>query len=90
MSMRVFKYPIRLLDEFTLPLPDGAKVLSVQAQAGAPVLWALVDETAPPKLRSFILRGTGHAIATKAPLAYVGTFQLHGGNFIGHVFEVLG
>lgn len=88
--MRVFKYPIPILDEFTLALPNGAELLSVQAQAGEPMLWALVDETAPPKTRSFILRGTGHAIAPTDIPRYVGTFQLHGGNFIGHVFEVLG
>lgn len=87
--MIVFKYPVPLLDEFTIALPDGAAVLAVQTQAGEPMLWALVDdEHAQAKPRSFILRGTGHEIPRRA-LRYIGTFQLHGGSFIGHVFEVL-
>jgi hypothetical protein len=88
---KVFKYLLPRLDEFTLELPEGAQLLSVQAQGNEPMLWALVDENAPSKVRSFILRGSGHAIALpSASYWYVGTVQLHGGHFVGHVFEVLG
>jgi hypothetical protein len=84
-TKRVFKYPVPVRDELTLQLPAGAEVLTVQVQNGAPVLWALVDDTAPTEARRFIVRGTGHAIS--GAIRYVGTFQLEGGAFIGHLFE---
>lgn len=85
----VFKYLLPLLDEFTLELPEGAQLLSVLAQRDEPMLWALVDANAPPKVRSFFFRGTRRAIALpSASYCYVGTIQLHGGHVV-HLFEVL-
>lgn len=88
---QVFKYPLSIEDEFTLQLPIGAELLAVQVQivrgTETPTLWALVDDSAPSELRTFLLRGTGHPIDASKNIQYVGTFQLGGGAFVGHLFE---
>lgn len=91
----VWKYPVPVQDDFALTMPQGATILSVQAQGshavpgqgGQPVLWALVDPDAPITQRQFRLAGTGHPVPDD-PGTYVGTFQLYGGGFIGHLWEV--
>ena len=85
----IWKYPIPMLDEFSLPLPGDARVLSVQMQDGAIQLWALVQPKAAARARRFRMIGTGHPIAAaeEARLAFVGTFQLSGGALVFHLFE---
>lgn len=85
MPKRIFKYVCPILDSFTLSLPAGAELLDVQTQHGVPVLWAAIDDEAPAEPREFILCGTGHPMPSIGH--YIGTFQLHGGHFIGHLFE---
>jgi hypothetical protein len=70
-------------------MPRGAEVLSVQVQRGEPCLWALVDTHAQREVRRFVTVGTGHDIPSDLRMKHVGTFQLHGGDLIFHVFEVL-
>lgn len=86
----VYKYPIALDDYFSLDLPKGAKILTVQEQRGIPQLWAFIKlgEEEVEK-RNFLLAGTGHPIKESPErLNYVGTFQTFGGGFVGHVFEI--
>jgi hypothetical protein len=83
----IYKYPVEVDDEFTIGLPEGARVLSVDTQHGEPVMWALVDPTAPTTNRTFRVIGTGHPIEDAAELAFVGTFQMRGGSLIFHLFE---
>lgn len=85
-SRTVYKYPVTLDDAFALQLPRGAQLLTVQVQRGEPVLWALVDPGAPDETRTFRLAGTGHRIDDADLLTYVGTFQLHGGALVFHLF----
>jgi hypothetical protein len=89
---RIFKYPIPIQDYIELDLPVGAQILTVQVQHNVPCLWALVtltlDETTEP--HRFYLFGTGHPMPDNKPkleLQYVGTFQLHGGELVFHLFE---
>jgi hypothetical protein len=81
----VWKFPFEVADQVVLRMPEGAEVLDVQAQDGVPTLWAVVDVDAPLVERRFELRGTGHPLGDIGP--YVGTFQLLGGGFVGHLFE---
>lgn len=83
----VYKYPLPTTDEFELNLPDGARILSVQVQAGTPYLRALVDPVSPLRLRYFRLAETGHPIEDTTNLLFIDTFQLQGGRLIFHVFE---
>jgi hypothetical protein len=87
---KIFKYPLKVVDEQVLSLPLGAKILCVQSQLGEPKLWALVDPDAPQENRVIRTHGTGHPVAdTNHNLFYLGTYQLQGGHVIFHVFEVL-
>jgi len=76
-------------DYFSLKLPKGAKILTVQVQRDKPQLWALVNPKSPAETRNFRLVGTGHLIKeSEENLNYIGTFQLFNGDFIGHLFEI--
>lgn len=85
--MRIYKYPVEMKDEISISIPVGAEILCVQTQYETPCIWALVDPEAREEVRTFYLRGTGHQIDRKPGDRYIGTFQLGGGGFIGHLFE---
>jgi hypothetical protein len=86
----IYKYLLPPPDEtgeFSLQLPRGARVLSVQVQVEQPVLWALVDlderMLAP---REFYVVYTGRVLPP-GDLEYIGTFQMYGGHIVLHLFE---
>lgn len=81
--LTIWKYPIPIQGEFTLNMPKGARVLTVQLQYGEPMIWMLVDLTVERHDRVFALVGTGYAVPAGD---YVGTFQLMGGNLVYHLF----
>ncbi len=82
----IWKFPIKV-GENVVEMPVGAEVLSVQAQHGEPQMWALVRPGNDTEKRYFSVFGTGHNVAVRVT-KYIDTFQLHGGHFVGHVFEV--
>lgn len=84
----VWKFELSVTDMQTVEMPKGAILLTVQGQYDSPMLWALVElgETQTEK-RDFRLAGTGHPIEQEN-IVYVGTFQLHNGTFVAHLFEV--
>lgn len=86
MTSVVWKYPLRLDDEVTFEMPEGACPLTVQVQDGIPTLWAVVDPDAAPTNRMFRIAGTGHPIGADVG-AYVGTFQLAEGALVFHLFD---
>jgi hypothetical protein len=85
----IWKYPITVTDRFTLNLPKGAQILSLQPQHDQVCLWALVDPDQPKEARLFRLFGTGHAVEEGDRLSFVGTFQVQGGSLVFHVFEYM-
>lgn len=85
--MKVFEYPLEVTETQIIKMPDGAKILCVQEHYGKPKIWALVDETKEEVDRFFATYETGHLILQN-PGTYVGTYQLWGGTFLGHLFEV--
>jgi hypothetical protein len=89
MTQTVWKYTLQADDIVELDLPLGAKPLSIQEQNGEPQLWVLVNPNEQVyEKRVFRLSGTGHPI-TNENLQFIGTFQLYGGSFVGHLFEIL-
>lgn len=89
----IWKYGLKVADEQTVKLPKGAQILTAQNQGDglSPCLWALVDPekqsvTEPRIIETF---GTGHEIDDAPPVmrSYIGTYQLHGGALVFHVFE---
>lgn len=83
--MVVYKYELPLEDMVRIEMPVGAEVLTVQTQHGVPQIWALV-RPGRTEVRRFRVAGTGHNISVAGP--YVGTFQLHGGGLVFHVFDL--
>lgn len=84
-TLRIWKYSFEVEDEFTVRMPRGAQILSVQPQYNEVCLWALVNSENELEDRKFFVRGTGHPIDLSDG-HYVGTFQLLGGTFVGHLF----
>lgn len=80
----VWKYVLQS-DSQIIHMPSGAKILSVQFQYKAPVVWALVDPEMPTEPRKFVAYGTGQPVSEAGQ--YLGTFQIVNG-IVFHVFEV--
>ncbi len=89
-TLRIFKYMFGITDSIVIPMPEGARVLDVQIQHGAPCIWALVDTSKPNVNRMFRLAGTGHPIKPDEAHKhiYIGTFQMSDGALVFHLFEV--
>lgn len=88
MNLCIWKFAVQPEDSFKVTMPKGAKVLSVATQHGAPMMWALVDADAAPVERRVHVFGTGHAVPASVAMGseFAGTFQLHGGALVFHVF----
>lgn len=76
-------------DRVEFDMPKGAKVLSVNEQAGHLCLWALVDDVAEKEKRKFSVVGTGHSAPDTDDSKHLGTILMHGGSLVLHVFEPL-
>jgi hypothetical protein len=83
----IYKYAIPTTDFQEVRMPRGAEVLCVQMQHDIPCVWALVDREEPLVGRLFSTYGTGHTINLEESAKYVGTYQLHGGALVFHVFD---
>jgi hypothetical protein len=91
MAKRIYKYELAITDTQTIAMPEGAEILTVQAQRGTPCLWALVNPELPATERRIETFGTGHPVLsdTGVERRYVGTYQISGGSLVFHVFERL-
>ena len=85
---RVYKHRVSQENVFSTEMPKGAEILTVQTQRENPVMWVLANPENELEVRSFRLAGTGHPI-TEENLKYIGTFQLFGGDLVGHLFEIM-
>ena len=84
----IWKFPVEIKDEFSIEMPAGAELLSIQAQRGEPFLWAEVNPEAELKSRKFRVFGTGQPIEVDEWIEYVGTFQMHDGALVFHLYEI--
>lgn len=73
LSRTIWKYPLAI-DRNILQMPLGARVLTVQMQAGTPCLWALVWPHLETETRIFDVYGTGHPVPAACG-DYVATVQ---------------
>lgn len=90
----VWKYDLPLYGSIELAVPEGSVVLRVDAQAGHPVLWALVDVDAPKTTCRFVSMMTGQEWRDDPAMrmVYRGTAQVGDGHpipavVVVHVFE---
>ncbi len=86
--LTIYKFPIEVTDFTDIEIPATAKILTVQIQDGNPYVWVLLDPDQPTIKRYFRLAGTGHSInGLQYTLDYIGTFQMHSGDLVFHLFE---
>lgn len=90
MKKLLCRFPFDTTDNFTLKMPEGAEILSVQTQDEQPCLWALVDPNAKKENRMFCVYGVGREVNMDDTLEFIGTYQLQGisGTLVFHIFEV--
>ena len=86
--IRIFKYTLDIVDEQTLNLPTGSKIVSVIEQNNDVVLYALVDDE-EKHTNGHVIRivGTGHPFPDCGEHFFVGTVSNHAGSRVWHVFE---
>ena len=84
----VWKYVLKQ-DTTTVDIPEDSKFLSVQIQGGEPVMWWEVDPNKTKYTYHFAIVGTGWENSVYPNYNYLGTFQVMGGAFVFHLYEVL-
>ena len=89
MEKTIWKFELKIMDEQLIHMPKGADLLSVQTQNGIPCMWVLVDPNNDTEDRYFEVFGTGHKVHCDMGVEreYVGTFQMHNGGLVFHLFE---
>lgn len=81
----IYKYPLRATDRQSIPLPQGARILSVGLDPnGALCAWALVDTAQPNCARNIWLVGTCNPIPD-VPLLFIASVTME--PFVWHAFE---
>lgn len=85
----IYKYALPAVGAFTVEMPVGSKVLSVQIQHNTPQMWVLVESDAFKEKRRFCIYGTGHQISEEdlPMLRFIATFQTGQSDFVWHLFE---
>lgn len=86
MAMKIWKYPLQLTDDQTVSMPLGAQILHVAEQHEEVCLWALVNPEVMRADHAIRIIGSGQAISDD-PGKFVGTFMMHGGSLVFHVFS---
>lgn len=85
--MKIYKYTLAVQHYQAVEIPEDSVVLCVQVQHGVPQLWVLIGNGDPVKREIRTLMTGPEYDNSEAHGRYVGTYQLDGGNFVGHVFE---
>lgn len=81
--MKIWKYPIEIVDRQVLSLPSHAEILHVGLDpTGTPCIWCRVEPAARPVSTTILVRGTGHEISSVSK--HIGSFVQ--GQFVWHVF----
>ncbi len=83
--MRIYKYPLVVIDEQVVSMPIGAEILSVADQRGTLCLWVSCDPENSVVSRHIRIIGTGHDFEY-GDLKIIGTVPMSNG-FVWHVFE---
>jgi hypothetical protein len=86
----IWKFPLLVTDDFSVAMPIGAKIISLDTQMidghERPCVWALVDPEASERRVRFRVVGTGHPFPDAEGLEPLGSIQLAGGRYVFHVF----
>lgn len=83
----VWKFELPIVDNPAVEMPVGANVLHVETQRNVPRIWALVDPEAKAEHRAFRLLGTGRPRHADELGRFIGSFMMHDGVLVFHLFE---
>lgn len=83
MYHEIWKFPLKVYDEFEIEAPDPIFPLSIQVQGEAICLWAIVNPDAPKVKKKIFCFGTGHTLSIKNK-THIGTVQQ--GRMVWHFF----
>jgi hypothetical protein len=74
----------------SIPMPEGAKVLTVATQNDHPYVWAAVDPTRKIVQRKIVLVATGDPVPREPlnPAKYLGTVHDVAGWMVFHIFDL--
>ncbi len=81
----IWKYELGMMDNQTVHMQEGAKILCVGVQHETPCIWAEVDTDANKEYVIFSIYGTGYEMAGTGE--YIGTFQLLEGALVFHLYK---
>lgn len=77
------KYPI---DNGSLPMVEGAQIISIQVEDGLPYIYALIDTEADVDWKVFVIIKSEMLILETFDYKYIGTFQARFETY--HAFEL--
>ena len=84
----IYKYPLLFHSKQTITTNPNPKILCVQIQNNRPFIWVEVDAMNDgAHMFTIEIFGTGHEMP-EAKRKYIGTYQLHGGTEIYHVYKL--
>jgi len=82
----IWKYPLPLMEEPSIEMPEGSIPLSVGMTHDGPAVWAAVPSwNAENEQHRFKLKGTGHPFPDLLAHRFIGTFMVFG--LIYHLFD---
>lgn len=84
--MKIYKFPLRLVDEQVIDVAETFHPLCVQMQKDVITVWAEIDPKSAAKKLTFFIAGTGTEL-TKRECKYLGTVQT--GAFVWHVYHAI-
>lgn len=82
----IHKYKLEINGTFSINMPIGAEILSIQEQSGHLYIWARVDPKRSTEVREFPTYGTGYITEAFNNELYIATVQMLNG-LVWHVFE---
>lgn len=85
--MKIYKYPLNVVEHQILLMPLEAKILHINVQNDVICIWALVNEKNKNEEVEIEIIGTGQTMDPLIIREYIGTVFM--GGFVWHVFKQL-
>jgi hypothetical protein len=82
----IWKTILKVAEHQEIIVPAQSELLTVREQYDKPCLWFKCDPALPKVTRQIQMVGTGHEHESIGK--YIGTFFMHDGDLVFHVFEV--
>lgn len=93
--LTIYKYKLNVHGEQIIELPGVGRILHVGVQNNVPYVWCEVDVQTPvvrtPEKKYLHIFQTGEEIPREIinQRKYIGTFLIDGGDYVGHVYQII-